>query len=490
MKPIYPLLKIFTIGCVGLTLSLAACSPASTPTIPLVEPPSGGDSAPVVPPVDSGGDSDAPEPAAGGDSGDSFSEEGSVLGSSPVESAALPPADGGVLAPSGDILPPEPFPTYVAPNPPLQSGILTAGDVDDNLNFDFYLGYTNRTLQNDTSQVLPAPLLNDRVILHLLDGQQRPLANARLTIAPNHSNQAITLYSGADGTAYFFPTYAGMRDAGTFSVTVESADGFAKDRFELFANDLKTTREVTFSLQTQSTSAIRALDLALVIDTTGSMGDELSYLTTELEAIVADVNAAYPSVDLRYALVVYRDEGDAYVVRSYDFTGNVREMRGWLADQSANGGGDYPEAMEQALAEANQLSWRGGETSRVLVLNADAPPHDENLQSTLAQSQIALQRGIRIYPLAASGVAETAEYLMRIMAVTSGGRYLFLTDDSGVGNAHAEPKVPCYVVTRLDQLLMRVLRYEVSGVRVEAQGGQIIRQVGDYQNGVCLLYQQ
>jgi hypothetical protein len=489
MKPIN-LLKIFSMTCVGLALSLAACSPSPTPGNPLLEPPTGGDSAPVVPPVESGGADDASAPVAEGDSGGRFSEEGSVLGGAPVESAAIPPAEGDVPASGGDILPPQPFPTMLAPNPPLQSGILTAGDVDDNLNFDFYLGYINRTLQNDASQVLPAPLLNDRVILRLLDGQQRPLANAQLTIAPTQSNQSITLYSGADGTAYFFPTYAGMRDADTFSVTVESADGFAKDRFELFANDLKTMREVTFSLSTQSTSAIRALDLALVIDTTGSMGDELSYLTTELEAIVADVNAAYPSVDLRFALVVYRDVGDAYVVQSYDFTGNVGEMRDWLADQSANGGGDYPEAMEQALAEANQLSWRGGETSRVLVLNADAPPHDYDLQSALAESQIALQQGIRIYPLAASGVAETAEYLMRVMAVTSGGRYLFLTDDSGVGNAHAEPKVPCYVVTRLDQLLMRVLRFEVSGLRVEAQGEQIIRQVGDYQNGVCTRYQQ
>ena len=76
--------------------------------------------------------------------------------------------------------------------------------------------------------------------------------------------------------------------------------------------------------------------------------------------------------------------------------------------------------------------------------------------------------GIRIYPLGASGVADTAEYLMRMGAVMTQGRYLFLTDDSGVGNSHAEPKVPCYVVTPLNQLIERVLNSELRGTRIES----------------------
>jgi hypothetical protein len=103
----------------------------------------------------------------------------------------------------------------------------------------------------------------------------------------------------------------------------------------------------------------------------------------------------------------------------------------------------------------------------------------------LAATGRARATGIRIYPLAASGVGEAAEYLMRIMAATTGGRHLFLTDDSGVGLAHQEPKVQCYVVTRLDQLLVRVLAAELSGERVEPSPDQVIRTVGDYDNGYC-----
>jgi hypothetical protein len=75
---------------------------------------------------------------------------------------------------------------------------------------------------------------------------------------------------------------------------------------------------------------------------------------------------------------------------------------------------------------------------------------------------------------------------MRASAAISGGRYLFLTDDSGVGESHSEPKIACYVVTRLDQLIVRVIASELAGVRVEPGEEQIIRTSGLYEKGVCL----
>jgi hypothetical protein len=74
---------------------------------------------------------------------------------------------------------------------------------------------------------------------------------------------------------------------------------------------------------------------------------------------------------------------------------------------------------------------------------------------------------------------------MRHLALFTQGRYLWLTDDSGVGNSHAEPKVACYQVTRLDQLISRVIKSELSGQRVEAPSDSVIRSVGDYEKGVC-----
>ena len=100
------------------------------------------------------------------------------------------------------------------------------------------------------------------------------------------------------------------------------------------------------------------LDVALVIDTTGSMGDEMLYLRTEFLALTASIAEEHPNAEQRWALVVYRDEGDAYVTRSTDFTDDLQAFQSTLAEQSAGGGGDIPEAPDRALAATAELDWR------------------------------------------------------------------------------------------------------------------------------------
>jgi hypothetical protein len=103
----------------------------------------------------------------------------------------------------------------------------------------------------------------------------------------------------------------------------------------------------------------------------------------------------------------------------------------------------------------------------------------------LQAARSAARNNVQIFGLGASGVAAESEYLMRQAAVQTNGRYLFLTDDSGVGYGHAEPTISCYRVTKLSSLMVRVLRSELSGHRVEAPDSAVIRNVGSYQAGVC-----
>ena len=216
------------------------------------------------------------------------------------------------------------------------------------------------------------------------------------------------------------------------------------------------------------------------------MGDELEFLKIELDEIVAGVADLFPDVEQRYALVVYRDHGDAYVTRTFDFTDSLSEFQANLADQSAAGGGDYPEAMHLALEEAVALDWRADSTARVMFLIADAPPHDADAAQALDAIMDLRRLGVSIYPVAASGVAAEAEYIMRTAALFTLAEYLFLTDDSGIGNPHAEPHIPCYVVQRLDTLMTRMIRTQLAGARIEPAPETIIRVVGNPVDGVCM----
>jgi hypothetical protein len=191
-------------------------------------------------------------------------------------------------------------------------------------------------------------------------------------------------------------------------------------------------------------------------------------------------------VSVRYGLVVYRDEGDTFVTRSFDFA-DAATFKANLAQQSSDGGGDYPEAVEQALAAARALSWRTGNVARLAFLIGDAPPHDDNAAAFIIQVNLARAGGIRLYPVGASGVGDVAEYLFRLAAQSTLGRYLWLTDDSGIGGGHAEPHIPCYQVELLSKLMVRMIESELAGVRVPAAASDVLRSTGSPTGASCSL---
>jgi hypothetical protein len=235
-------------------------------------------------------------------------------------------------------------------------------------------------------------------------------------------------------------------------------------------------------------AAHTTLDVSLVIDTTGSMGDELRYLQSEFTAISATIEAKYPGAEQRWSLVAYRDRGDEYTTRPFDFEADPQVFRQQLAAQSSGGGGDFPEAPDAAFADMNQLSWRAdGATARLAFWVADAPHHNEKAGALKSAIETAQAQGVHIYPVASSGVDELTELTMRSAAQLTGGRYLFLTNDSGVGGDHKEPSIPCYFVTRLDDAILRMVDIEMTGVYHEPSAAEVVRTGGDPQNGACEL---
>jgi len=235
-------------------------------------------------------------------------------------------------------------------------------------------------------------------------------------------------------------------------------------------------------------SAKTSLDIALVIDTTGSMGDEIDFLQAEFRAIAATLAAQHPGVPQRWALIDYKDTQDVYVLRGADFGTSVSWFQTKLDQMSASGGGDFPEAPDLALAHAAQLSWNPSPSAARLVFwVADAPPHAHNGGAFSAAVRGLRDLDVHVYPVASSGIDEQTEYAMRASAQLTRGRYLFLTDDSGVGGAHKEPSIPCFVVTRLDHAMERVVQSELAGAQVAVAAAHILRTVGQPNGGQCVL---
>lgn len=353
----------------------------------------------------------------------------------------------------------------------LQSGTLTAGSFDDNLNPWVFDKFVDQVRSHPELSAVASAFAGERSVLRVQDERGRPLANATVTI------DGKTMKTRSDGRVVYVQGWdSGRQGQGKATIAHSGVTKTVKIADQI---------EQMVTLKGAQSTMPDQLDIALVIDATGSMGDELEFLKVEIRDISEAIARHFPNVDQRFALIVYRDQGDQYVTRTFDFTGDLDQFQRDLADQSANGGGDYPEALDAGMEAAAQLSWRGGSTARVTFLVADAPPHTNDVDDALKAVDSLRAQGVAVYPVASSGVAGEAEFVMRASAMLTGGQYLFLTDDSGVGNPHAEPHIPCYTVEQLAPLMVRSVRSELAGKRIEAEPQYSIRTVGKGQGGVC-----
>jgi len=355
-----------------------------------------------------------------------------------------------------------------------KSGIVTAGSFDDNLDRTPFRSFLKQFGQDSAVRDLPGQFLGHRLVLTVRDGGNRPVGNARVNIASVDGGPSIDLISRTDGRVVFVPAWDRVAPDADFRVTVTRPGGGNPVRQNVSRNAV----EHTFQLPSVEAAPVRQLDLVLVVATTGSMGDELEYLKSELRSIARAVHDRFPEVDQRYGLVFYRDEGDEYVTRRFEFTPSLDEVRKNVQAQSAAGGGDPPEAVHKAFEDAVSLQWRTSNAARVLFHIADAPPHAEHMNRAMNAVNALRKKGVAIYPVAASGYDPPTEFVMRTSAMLTGGQFLFLTDDSGVGNAHAEPHLTNYHVERLDKLMIRLIASELAGKRIPPERGDILRSVG------------
>ena len=160
-----------------------------------------------------------------------------------------------------------------------------------------------------------------------------------------------------------------------------------------------------------------------------------------------------------------------------------------MGAQTAGEGGDIPEAPELGLGQLPQLSWRSDASVAKVAFWVGDAPHHAQYASMMKQSIVAAHTaGIHLYPVSASGTDDLLELTMRSAALITGGRYMFLTDDSGVGGPHKEPEIPCYYVTHLGQALVRAVSMELSGTYAGPNPADVVRVSGSpTASGSCAI---
>lgn len=337
-----------------------------------------------------------------------------------------------------------------------QSGQLTAGEINDLEKWDAWLkalkSADNRRIQEDWQFGL-----EQKIDVHVKNSQSKPLNNINVAIYNSMNVLIMNGRSDFNGNVTLFKDLSFKSDADYYTLQI------VKDGKVIGKKISKNQSKMEFVIdeQMQNTNNI---DVMFTIDATGSMGDEIDYLKSELKDIIRRLDK---SIDQkRVALTFYRDHGDEYLVRDFDFTTNIDEAKEFLSQQSAGGGGDYEEAVEEALKVSMSKSWQMDSKSKLLFLLLDAPPHynQENVDIIKKQIKIAQEKGIKIIPIVASGANKNVEFLMRYFSVSTNGTYVFLTDDSGIGNSHIKPTTDDFKVEKLNDLIVRLIE-KYSGVK-------------------------
>lgn len=333
-----------------------------------------------------------------------------------------------------------------------QGGLVTAGEWNDLDNWDFY----QKTLMKEPFKGFPDDwqMYTNHRIAVAITAKNKPAANATVTLFRNDTPIWTAKTDNLGRAELWVGAFQKEKELNTALLRLKVNEQWVSTAA------ISETQVNRIALDETLPSPTNLVQIAFMVDATGSMGDELEFLKMDLKKVINEVQKTNTQLKISTATVFYRDEGDEYVVKHSPFTEDINQTTEFISQQRADGGGDFPEAVDKALVQLNQLQWQPEARTRIAFLVLDAPPHNKPAVISSIQYSVktAAASGIKLIPVVASGIDKTTEFLMRFIAMYTNGTYVFITDHSGIGNKHLEPSVGEYQVEKLSDLMVRLIK--------------------------------
>jgi len=357
---------------------------------------------------------------------------------------------------------------------PAASG-LSAGFADDNKQFNYFVNFLAE--YSDDVPSIPIPV-QERIILKITDQSGKPVPNAAVTVTGGGKPLAEGA-TYADGTFLFFPS---EHEAGLSGYTaLVSAEKTKKE----VVIERGGRRQVDVELQMQRPSYANVpLDILFVLDTTGSMGEEIDRLKATIDIINLNLGSLSSKPAVRFGLVLYRDREDEYVTGVVPLTADLAKFQRELAMAEADGGGDDPEDLQAALADAmKKISWdpRG---IRLAFIITDAAPHldyADQAYTYVDASRDARRKGIKVFSVGTGGLELDGELVLRQISQYTYARYIFLTygeggeSEGGAPGSVSHHTGANYQTDKLEAIIIRLAREELAFLT-----DQPIEEEGDF----------
>jgi Mg-chelatase subunit ChlD len=325
-----------------------------------------------------------------------------------------------------------------APRPVMaeQDSPVRAGEWDDNANYREFVKY----LESEKHLPFQRLDLSARRFIVVRDSQGKAIPNCKVTVSDGQQH-LTTLTTTASGRALLFPRAEGLTGS-SLTAVASCLSTTASQKFELQADD----GVVDLKLDAVRPAPQRTIDIAFVLDTTGSMSEEIESVKQTIRKVARELGKGDTVV--RIALVDFKDKGDDWVTRVHDFSSDLDAFSRQIASIEADGGGDIPEHVNEGLRVAvEKLGWSNGASARLAFLIGDAPPHlDYRDDSGYGRAvKRAAGKGIQLYTIAASGMDDVGQVVWRQVAQYTGATNMFVLR-GGAGSQSTgggDPKSSC-----------------------------------------------
>lgn len=340
---------------------------------------------------------------------------------------------------------------------------LKAGFADDNKQFNYFVDF----LEKNKTRVPHYPInVSERIVLKVTDREKLPIPNAVVKVYGD-GNLLFQGKTYSDGTCPFFPS--------------EFSSGIGAYRVKLSHNQHE--KEVTVNRRARREVDIRwdvpraigervPLDILFILDTTGSMGEEIERLKRTIEIINLNLATMKARPLVRFGMVLYRDRRDEYVTKVIPLTENLAQFQQKLDEVEADGGGDYPEDLQAALDDAmHRINWseRG---VRMAFIVTDASVHLDYGQSYtyVSAAKDARKKAVKVFSVGTGGLSIDGEYVLRQISQYTLGKFIFLTyGEKGESEGGREGSVSHhtganYQTDKLESIIMRFARDEINNI--------------------------
>lgn len=346
---------------------------------------------------------------------------------------------------------------------PIESGGLKAGYSDDNKQFNYFIRFLKEN-KGPTQHI--AIFVNERIVIKVSDKNGKSIPNAEVIIT-SKNRPLETGRTMADGTFLFFPAEYDT-ELKEYQVRVISGNNKKELSFQRHG-----AREIPVILDTERPKfGSVPLDIVFVLDTTGSMGEEISRLKATIELINMNIANFTPKPKVRFGMVLYRDISDEYVTRVIPLTNNLDTFNSELSKVEAAGGGDTPEDLQTALNDSlNEIDWNLNGV-RLAFIITDAPPHLDYAQKNNYALSVteAKRKAIKYFSIGTGGLDLSGEYVLRQIAQYTSGKYIFLNygekgdSEGGAPGSVSHHIGSNYQTDKLEAIVINIAREEIGNL--------------------------